>query len=454
MKVILINPKPKIWIKSATIPIGIAYIAGFIKSRGYDVSVVDLNLNPDAELPEADVYGITATTPLIYSAFELAERLKKQGAYIVLGGPHPTCLPDESLSQSCIDYVVRGEGEYTFYELLEAIKNKSSLEGIKGLSYKENNKICHNPPREFIKNLDELPFPAFELFGDLKKYSHPQPLIGWRKPVVNIMTSRGCPFNCHFCYKGTFGTKWRARSPENVVAELEMLINKFKVKEIGIQDDCFNLDINRAINIGKLIIKKKLNIPLTFPNGLRADYINEEFVEIFKEAGMYRTAIGVESGDQAVLDDLGKNEKLEDIENAVRILKKHKIQIITFFVMGNPKDTLESLDKSIEFAKKLAPEFSQFSMATPFPGTRLYETVKSYNTFRILNWNDYSQFDQKGYFDYPELKGAVIASYVKKAYRSFYFRPVQLFRLMSLKDFYMTIPNKLSAMIHFGFKGR
>lgn len=257
MKIVLLNPKPKIWIKSATIPLGLAYIASFLMSKGYnEIKIIDLNLEPGKIIPEADIYGITATTPLIYSAFDLAKKLKRKDNYIVLGGPHATCLPDESLDNEPVDFVVRNEGEIAFYELVKSIENKNSFAGIKGLSYKQNGEIIHNPDREFIKNLDELPFPAYGLFGNLKRYSHPQPLIGWRKPVVNIITSRGCPFNCHFCYKGTFGRTWRARSPENVVTEWEHLIKKFKIKEIAIQDDMFNLDIDRAKTIMKMILKK------------------------------------------------------------------------------------------------------------------------------------------------------------------------------------------------------
>ncbi len=454
MKVVLINPKPKIWIKSATIPLGIAYIASFIRKKGYEVNVVDLNIDPKQDIPYADVYGLTATTPLIYSAFNLAKYLKQRGSYIVLGGPHPTCLPDESLEQNDVDYVIRGEGEHTFYKLLEALKNNKKVNDIKGLSYKENGKIKHNPGSEFISNLDELPFPAFDLFGDLKKYSHPQPLIGWRKPVVNIITSRGCPFNCHFCYKGTFGTRWRARSPENVVAEWEMLVKKFKVKELSIQDDCFNISIDRAKKIAELIIKKDLIIPWTFPNGIRADLITEELIDVMKRAGMYRTAVGVETGNQLVMDDIGKRLKLEDVEIAFKILKKYKIQTIAFFVMGNPKDTEETLMETINFAKKLRPTFAQFSMATPFPGSRLYDTAKKLNTLRITSWDDYSQFDQKGYFDYKDLKGETIRKYVKIAYRKYYFRISQLFRIMSIPDFYMKIPSYIAGMLHFAFKGK
>lgn len=455
MKIVLINPTSKIWIQSKTAPLGLGYIASFLISKNYlNVEIIDLNLRLNKEIPDADIYGITATTPLIYSAFSLAKDLKDRKGKVVLGGPHSTCLPEESLNQDGVDFVIRGEGELAFYELVKAIENNKGFDEIDGLSYKKDGKVFHNPLRKFVENLDELPMPAYNLFNDLKKYSHPQPLIGWRKPVVNMVTSRGCPFGCYFCYKGTFGKTWRARSPENVIKEWEYLIKSLNVKEIAIQDDVFNIDINRAKKIMGLIIKKKLNIPFTFPNGLRADLLDEELVVLMKNAGLYRVAIGVESGVQEILDDIGKQEKLEQIVEAINLFKKYKIQTIAFFVMGHPKDTVSTMGKTIEFARKLNPTFAQFTMATPFPGTKLYEIVKDSGTLKIKKWDEYSQLDQKDYFDYTNLKGETINKFVKKAYRNFYFNIEFIFKMLLLREFYFRIFFFLKGFIHFIVKGK
>jgi len=406
MKIVLINPAPKIWIKSAVIPLGLAYVASYARQQGYsDIKVVDLNIYPKAEIPKADIYGITATTPLINQAKKICALIKQKNknALTIIGGPHATCESDETLSDNSVDFVIKGEGEKAFVSLLNALKNKTGLSEVEGLSYKENGKVLHNKSK-FIENLDELPFPALDLFPDLKFYSHPQPLIGWRRPVVNIITSRGCPFACYFCYKGTFGRTWRARSAESVVAEWEHLVKTVKVKELGIQDDIFNTDIKRAKKIMNLVIERGLKIPFTFPNGLRADIIDEELVILMKKAGLYRAAIGVESGVQSVLDTIGKNEKLADAEETVRLLKKYGIQTIAFYVIGHPTDTEDTIKQTIKHSLKLNPTFAQFSMATPFPGTKLYEDAKATGTLRIKDWDEYSQFDRKGYFDYPHLK--------------------------------------------------
>ncbi len=456
MKIVFINPAPKIWIKSSVIPLGLAYVASYARSMGYEkISVLDFNINPKAAVPDADIYGITATTPLINNAKKICGIIKQKNknAFTVIGGPHATCEPEETLSDPNVDFVIRGEGEKAFVSLLEAIENKKSLEYVHGLSYKDKGKFVHNP-LNYIENLDELPYPAIDLFPDLKYYSHPQPLIGWRKPAVNIITSRGCPFACYFCYKGTFGKKWRARSAESVVDEWEYLVKKVKIRELGIQDDIFNTDIKRAKKIMKMVIERGIKIPFTFPNGIRADLIDEELVVLMKKAGLYRTAVGIESGVQEVLDTIGKNEKLSDIENAVKLFKRHGIQTIAFYVIGHPADSEHTIELTIKHALKLNPTFAQFAMATPFPGTALYEEVKKTGTLKIKNWDEYSQFDSKGYFDYPHLKGNVIASYVKKAYRSFYINPVFLLKIIMLPDFYMKIPDYIRGFLHFLVKGR
>lgn len=174
MKIVLINPKPEIWIESRTLPLGLAYIASFLISKGYkNLEVIDLNLKPNKLIPNADIYFITATTPLINSAFNLANKLKNKDCKIVFGGAHPTCLPDEALSNHNIDFVIRGEGEITSFELLESLKNNKSYSEIKGISFRNSNEIIHNPDRDFIKNLDDLPFPAYNLWRSKKIFTSP-----------------------------------------------------------------------------------------------------------------------------------------------------------------------------------------------------------------------------------------------------------------------------------------
>ena len=185
---------------------GLAYIAANLEKNGFtDIKVVDFNVEPKANLPKADIVGITATTPLIKSAWKIAESAKKRGAITVLGGPHVSAIPEESAKLPFVDFVCVGEGEETMLELCRALeKKKKTFKNIKGLVYKVGGKVVFNKPRPFIEDLDKLPFPAFHLFK-LPLYTSTQPLVSTRKPALGILTSRGCPFGCKFCYKGTFG---------------------------------------------------------------------------------------------------------------------------------------------------------------------------------------------------------------------------------------------------------
>ncbi|MCL4491011.1 MAG: B12-binding domain-containing radical SAM protein, partial [Nitrospirae bacterium] len=305
MKILLIHPRENIWIRSKTVPLGLGYIASVLEKAGHNVKIIDYRIFPDRELEKADVVGITATTPLIRGAWEIAREAKKKfNAITVLGGPHVSALPEESAKLPYIDYVVRGEGEDTIVQLCSILEQGKSAEQVLGVSFKKDNKIIHHPHREFIKNIDDIPFPAYHLFPPLDKYTNPQPLISERTPAANIMTSRGCPFDCVFCYKGVYGRHYRVRSPENLIAEWKWLIETYNVKEIAIQDDMFNIKLDRAKNICKLIIKENLAIPWSTPNGIRADFFDEELAVLMKEAGCYRIAFGIESGNQDILNSI------------------------------------------------------------------------------------------------------------------------------------------------------
>jgi radical SAM superfamily enzyme YgiQ (UPF0313 family) len=458
MKITLINPSPEIWIEARTLPLGLAYIAATLEKEGHKVEVIDLTIEK-REPDDPDLVGITATTPLIHEAWEIAKRVKEAGALTVLGGPHPSSLPGESLSKPYVDFVVRGEGEITMKELCRTLeakgiseRKKSSehlLKGIKGISYRKEGKIIHNPDRPYLKDLDSLPFPAYHLFPPLKDYTSPQPLLGGRIPAANIITSRGCPYNCNFCYKGTFGNFWRARSPENVIEEWSYLIRELKVKEIGIQDDLFNLDRERCLKICRLIRKERLNVPWSTPNGLRADRVDKELLLEMKRAGCYRVAFGVESGDQGILDRIGKKIFLEKIKEAFRLTKEVGLKTIAFFMMGNLGETRETMEKTIKFARELKPDYAQFSAATPFPGTALYQEIKEKGKFLIEDWKEYSQFESTSYFEYEAINQELVEEMLKKAYRQFYLRPGYLLRFLLKGQTWRNLPRVFKGGFHF-----
>ncbi len=455
MRITLVNPAPKIWIKSWTLPLGLGYIAAVLEKDGHEVKINDINIDKLINVKNSDIVGITATTPLITAAWNIAKIAKESGALVVLGGPHPTILAEESLNLPYVDFVVRGEGEETVKELCKYLKEgNKKFNQIKGLSFKDSKgKIYNNPPREFIKNVDEIPFPAYHLFP-INKYSNPQPLISSRKPAINIMTSRGCPFNCYYCYKGVFGNSYRPRTPENIIKEWEMLIKKFKVKELGIQDDAFNINIDRCKKIFDLIIEKKLTIPWSAPNGVRLDLIDEEFLTKMRKAGCYKLVFGVESGNEKIQQIIGKKLKLNQIYDSIKTAKKFGFTVITSFMIGNIGEDEETINDTIKVAVKSNPDFAQFCTTTPFPGTRLYDIIKKDGKFLIKDWDDYSQFNRIGYFEHGNVNEELIIKMVRKAYRKFYFRFGFLIKFITRIETWKNIPNIINAAIHFLFKSK
>lgn len=451
MKIVLVHPSPKIWTRAALVPLGIAYIAAYLERNGFkDVEVIDYNVEPNAKLPRADIVGITATTPLIKSAWKIAKKAKKMGAITIIGGPHVSALPQESLNLPQVDFVAVGEGEDTMLEFCRMLESgKKNFEEIKGLMFKKGKRTFFNPrPFMSIEKLNSLPFPAHHLFK-LSKYTSTQPLVSTRKPAVGIMTSRGCPFGCHFCFKGTFGRIWRNRDVESVLKEWEYLVRVLKVKEIAMMDDGFNINVDRAMKICKEVKRRGLVVPWRAHNGIRADLTTKKLLKAMKESGCYYVAFGVESGNQEFLNTLGKNLRLEKVVKAFKTARELGILTMAFFMVGNPGETRETIEDTMKFSIKLDTDFAQFSVVTPFPGTQIFMQVNKYGKNLEKDWDKYSQFDQRGYFDFGDLTGEDVARLAKSAYRRFYLRPKPILRLLRRKETWFNIKNVTAGAAHY-----
>jgi radical SAM superfamily enzyme YgiQ (UPF0313 family) len=429
-KIILINPgvPGKILLGEGFPPLGLAYIAAVLEKE-FSVEILDLTINPKTDFVEylndekPDVVGFTATTPQVNTVFKLIKLVKENtDAKIIVGGPHPTALPHESIEHGA-DFVVRGEGEMTIYELC---KNLERPERVDGISYMKNGGAVHNPDRKLIEDLDRIPLPARHLLPPLKKYFGQ--VLGNRRPIGHIVTSRGCPYNCVFCYKKVSGMGFRARSPANVIKEWKILVEDYQVREIAIFDDVFTQDVERVKRICDKIIQENLIVPWACLGGIRADTASIELLDCMHEAGCYRIAIGVESGSQKVLNKIGKNVKLEEIELAFKNAKEVGIETNAFFVLGNPGENRESMEKTIEFAKKLDPTYCQFTIATPYPGSRLYDMVREKGKFLSSNWDDYGVFTGKALFELGEVRKDLVEEMYEEAYRAFYLRPTYILK--------------------------
>jgi radical SAM superfamily enzyme YgiQ (UPF0313 family) len=444
LKIFLINPSHGEVYGKLTPPdhphLGLAYIAAVLEAERHAVRIIDIdaealtydNLGKIIEIEKPELVGITATTPVFYSALKMAEIVRKNSsAYTVIGGIHATLMPVECAESSFIDFVVVGEGEKTIIELVNSILNKSDFANIKGLTYKKGKEIIQNEAREPIQDLDAIPFPARHLFKN-QKYTYPDAL---RYPASPIITSRGCPGNCTFCTaKFLHGKRFRCRSAENVLDEIELLIKDYGVREIHIWDDNFITNRNRVFAFRDGIVKRNIKVLFSFPNGIRADFINRDILKALKDFGTYSVAIGVESGNQNILDMIQKGIKLEQIENAFELAKEMKLETWGFFLLGLPGEDKNTMKDTIDFAIKLDPDIAKFHVLKPFPKSVVYDQLKAQGLIVDENYIHYG-IHTKPVHRLPDVSQEELLEWQQKAYRRFYMRPSKILKeIMRLKS--------------------
>ncbi len=374
-------------------PLGLAYLASVARNEGFDVKIIDslaenLSFNElEKKIKEydPDVVGITSTTTSIPDAYKVAEISKRINPNVitVIGGPHVTFVPELTLKESpYIDIVVRGEGEEIFKQLLHNLDKGKKLSNIRGITYRENNRIRSNPPMPLIKDIDNIPIPAFDLLP-MEKYQFNKKRFGV------IITSRGCPFQCIFCSSSLqFGKKWRAHSVERVVEELKILHDEFKIREIEFLDDTFTLSKKRVQEISKAIIQEGLDI--SWSASSRVDTFDLDTAVYMKKAGAHTIYFGIESGSEKTLKFIKKGITLTQSIDAVKIAKKAKLRTLGSFIIGFPYEKEKDMRKTIRFAKFLDVDFAQFTIATPYPGTELWNIAVTKNLLLTKNWRNYT----------------------------------------------------------------
>lgn len=397
-------------------PLSILYLSSYlreyldknIKIKIFDLAAENLpeeKLLSEIEAEKPEFLGITTTTitaPWTKNFIEDIKRVSSESRVIV-GGPHATVLPSYFENS---DFVVLGEGERALYKI---ISNRTSEKYVK---------------EKFIDNLDEIPYPAYDLIN-ISSYSYSYPHPTKNDLYVRMITSRGCPFNCSFCQSPLiWERKVRYRSVENVIGEIEMMVKKYNISFIFFSDDTFILKKERVIKICEEIIRKNLKI---FWGCLtRADNLDIWLVQLMKKAGCREVQVGVESGDEKILKSINKNVSLKDIENSFKILKKAGITTKGFFILGHPQDTVQTVKKTIKFALKLSPTYAFFSIFTPYPGLPAYEEYKRKG---YLKTEDFSLFNYHHYpvFETENLKRKTLIRLKKEAEIKFYLNPVRLF---------------------------
>ncbi|MBI5410257.1 MAG: radical SAM protein [Nitrospirae bacterium] len=390
MNVILVQPATS---DRGFIHLGLGFIAASLEQRGHKVSILDLGIEGESSkkirriIQEAapEVAGITALTPTYPTALRMAQLIREINprCITVFGGTHPTILTEEVLNEPFVDIVVRGEGEITMCEILDALKDGKGLSSISGIVYKENGKTVYNPDRPFIEDLDTLPPIPWHLFK-VEKYTGN--LNGRR--AVGLSAARGCPFSCVFCYRGpAAGKVVRYWSPERVVKEVKRVKEKYNITAFHFWNDVFTYDKKWAITLCDMIIKEKLDIEWDCQT--RADLINEEVLRKMKEAGCTAIMLGVESGSNEILKHVNKKLTKEQIYDSFQLLHQVGFETTATFTMGLPWDTKETIQETIDFAKAINPSFAMFYVATPFPGSPIWEICLQKGIPLSRDWENY-----------------------------------------------------------------
>ena len=441
MKILLIQPPARCLEYESIVvpPLGLAYLAATLECKGYDVKILDAfalrqswaDFEEAVKAVGADIIGIGGMTPVIDNTYRALKICRKYCKFLIFGGPHATIFKDSILKEAPeADFVVYGEGEVAFVELIDGLNFKKEVSGIAGTV----DSYCVNSPRPLIQDLDGLPFPSRHLLPN-NRYTY---IFARRKTITTMFTSRGCPYQCIFCDKSVFGSKCRLRSAENVLAEIGQIIDRFKDTSIIFYDDLFTLDKQRVIRICNGILERGFKFDWKCEG--RVDKIDSEMLGWMKKAGCSMVAYGVESGNQAGLDYLKKNTRIEDIRRAFYLTHKSGIRTMAYFILGIPVETYEDEIKTIEFSKDINPDYAQFSILSPFPGTELYENA--------IRDDLYKETGVKNPADKDLMKPAVLSrnwdeerlsDIMLKAHKSFYFRPKYLVKILAsirgLSDF-------------------
>lgn len=394
-------------------------VEGYTRITHYDDSVSTYGLSFDEIIDrindiKPDVIGLSCLFSTLDSIIRwLAKRIKGEfpSIPIVLGGHHPTVFYSEFIAEEYIDFVIRGEGDIAFSELIEAIQGKRSLRQVANLTYKSDCEAI-STKQIFLNEVDTIPYPARHLVN-LEKYikigrMHGESKIGAR--ATTIITSRGCPANCVFCsIHPVWGHRFRGHSSEHVLNEINFLHREYNINHIIFEDDNITFDKERAKEIFQGIIDEQLNITWSVPNGVAAWSLDEELLALMKQAGCHRLSLAVESGCQETLNTLiHKPLRLEQVEKIVTYCKKFHISTTAFFVVGLPGETKEMIQKSMTYAINLDVDTISIMIATPYPGTRLYDICleKGYLDseyqfheltphYSLINTDDFSSEDLK-----------------------------------------------------------
>ena len=429
-RVLLVNPAPEEIVQGGwyRMPLlGLGYLAAYLREQGFPVGIADAKfdrLGLDAVLARIKAFspallGVTAMTHEVRRAAEIAAAAKRllPDLKTVIGGPHATAIPVETLDEfPAFDFVVAGEGEETLLELSDSLALGKGFAGIAGVSFRGRGGAAgSNPPRPWRQDIDSLPFPAWDLYGPSREYQ--------------LFSSRGCPYQCSFCMR-VLGDRVRSRSVEGVVREFEWLVARYRPSEISFSDEVFTLDEKRATAICDLLIAKGLHTTPWFANA-RVNCRSLALYTKMREAGCVRVGVGIESGNQEILDRVHKGITRENAREMIGLAKSAGLRTAAFFIIGHPGETRDTIRQTIAFARELNPTSVAFGVMVPYPGTEIAAMAgrgEGGYRLRSRNWSDYDKYFG-GALEMADISRRELERWQARAYLSFYVRNARIFSL-------------------------
>ena len=447
MHVTLVNPpSPSGATESIHIPLGIGYLAAVLEKKGYTVDVIDchvvkytpIELEGEFIKRQPDVVGVTSTTLTYKPALETVKTAKEAcpNCLTMVGGPHVSVMAEETLREYPeVDVVVRGEGEQTLLELadLVSMSDLGNLDGVAGITFRKNGQIVSSPDRPLIQDLDELPFPAYKYFP-LSKYR----LFG--KLILPVITSRGCPHKCTVCLASKmFGNHFRARSPKNVVDELELLRDRCDADAFAFYDSMFTYDKKRVFEICEEI--KNRNIGLPWDCQPAASQVSRELLAKMRDANCQLVYFGVESGCQTIMDAMNREATVEQNEKAIKWAKEVGLSVAISMVVGYPGETPDTLKQTLDFIRRVEADDAYLCVATPYPGTELRTLVESMGWKMSSDWNLYDTVTPV--FENPVLGSGEIIK-IREAFHNSLYSPYYVFRQSLKRNFYSRIMARIA----------
>jgi anaerobic magnesium-protoporphyrin IX monomethyl ester cyclase len=425
------------------IPIGLTSIAAVIENMGYEVRIIDGNVERLAfnetidrvVAAQPDFIGSTTMTAAmdIIAKFYSELKIKLPNATVIVGGPHASALPQRTLKEiSAIDFVVKGEGEEAIVELMQAIDNGSGLERVKGIAFRRNGIVVENNSRSLIEDLNKLPIPAYHLleYNLYRSYGWNGWVSGHRRPIGVVFTSRGCYGKCSFCAtKSVFGQRMRFFALDRIKQEIDLLVEKYKIKILYFQDDTFTANKKLVNEICDYLDSKGYNKKLEIMVSTRPDGADLSLFKKMRKSGIRWICFGVESGNQKILDLMHKNTTIEQIKNAFAAANKAGLFVLGNFIFGTLGETWDTAMETIRLACEMKLDYAAFSLAIPLPGSELYQYCLESN-IKLPSWNSFGNVNSPPIQLNDSLEVNKLLKLRRLAINKFFIRPSYILRML------------------------